>query len=283
LSSGKIKTKIFNKYLTPIVDNHLVPLYFAYIIELTGKTILMANIIAIVWDYDGTLVDTRQKNLSVNRRIISQITGIPADVFSSLRSLANYDVVQKEMTNWQDLYQKNYGMNHDQTVRAGQLWSEYQKEDDTDTPIYFGIKEVVESLRHLPQGIFSQNSKSQIENVLNKNKLSNSFNSIIGYQELEHGHQKPEPHGLLESVKNLTSNECGIVLFIGDHVTDFKCAINANSYYFKNHIRITVKTIGVNYTPDADPSSWEVRPDFIADRPLDILEIAGNLERESND
>lgn len=243
----------------------------------------MKSIIAIVWDYDGTLVDTRHKNLSVNKRIISQITGIPADDFPSLRSLANYDVVQKEMTNWQDLYQKNYGMNHDQTIRAGELWSEYQKEDDTDTPIYFGIKDVVKSLKNIPQAIFSQNSKSQIERTLEKNEMSCYFKSIIGYQELGHDNQKPKPHGLIQSVKNLTSSETGIVLFVGDHSTDFLCGANANNYYFENHIRINVKNIGVNYTPDANPASWDTEPDFIVNTPQDIIEIVYKLERNFDD
>ena len=35
----------------------------------------MSQILAVIWDYDGTLVDTGMKNLNVTRNIVKKITG----------------------------------------------------------------------------------------------------------------------------------------------------------------------------------------------------------------
>ena len=35
------------------------------------------RVAAVIWDFDGTLVDTRAKNIAVNRRIIEAVTGRP--------------------------------------------------------------------------------------------------------------------------------------------------------------------------------------------------------------
>jgi phosphoglycolate phosphatase-like HAD superfamily hydrolase len=43
----------------------------------------ITNIKAIIWDYDGTLVDTRYKNLNVTRNIIESIIETDAEEFST--------------------------------------------------------------------------------------------------------------------------------------------------------------------------------------------------------
>ena len=45
---------------------------------------------AVIWDYDGTLVDSRQKNLSVTRKIVEKITNRSADEFPMLTDLEKY-------------------------------------------------------------------------------------------------------------------------------------------------------------------------------------------------
>ena len=42
---------------------------------------------AIVWDFDGTLVDSRHRNLSVNRSIIGELTGRSWREFEALYTI----------------------------------------------------------------------------------------------------------------------------------------------------------------------------------------------------
>ena len=46
---------------------------------------------AIIWDYDGTLVDTRLKNYQVNRAILEAVTGKSADEFEGLTSFESHE------------------------------------------------------------------------------------------------------------------------------------------------------------------------------------------------
>ena len=52
------------------------------------------NIRAIFWDYDGTLVNTRLKNLNVTRKIIESIVETGTAEFSALQSQENYHLAK---------------------------------------------------------------------------------------------------------------------------------------------------------------------------------------------
>ena len=116
------------------------------------------DIQAIIWDYDGTLVDTRQKNLNVTRRIVEKITGVDSSKFPALQTFENYDLVIKKSANWNELYKQEFAFSDEQIDSAGRSWTEYQLQDNTPTPFYDGIKEVITALRKFPNGIVSQSS-----------------------------------------------------------------------------------------------------------------------------
>lgn len=61
------------------------------------------SISAFIWDYDGTLADTRHKNLNVTRKIIEYVTAKSADEYPVLRSLDSYDSANKNSTNWKEV------------------------------------------------------------------------------------------------------------------------------------------------------------------------------------
>ena len=239
----------------------------------------MSNIIAVIWDYDGTLVDTRFKNLSVQKKLIRLVTGKTEDEFPALKSVANYQVLQDKIINWQDQYRNHFGMTESQVAQAGKLWSELQSLDTTDTPLYIGLKTVLEKTSTIPQGVFSQNSKQQIINTLDKHGVINFFREIIGYEDLTSKEQKPAAEGLIKIIYKLSPEDSGIVLFIGDHITDFKCVINTNEYYRINCSDTYVYSVGVNYTAETDPGKWEIKPDFIIDQPSDLLQIITKLSK----
>ena len=62
---------------------------------------------AIIWDYDGTLVDTRSKNYNVTKEIVKKVTGKKPESYAVLRTLENYVQANKETNNWRILYQQN--------------------------------------------------------------------------------------------------------------------------------------------------------------------------------
>lgn len=233
---------------------------------------------AVIWDYDGTLVDTHIKNLNVTRKIIKHITGkIPENIYS-LTNLDNYRIVTKNAKNWRTLYKNEFDLNEIEIYKAGKLWSEFQLKDETKVPFYKGITEVIMSLKIYPQGIVSQNSRENIRQFLQKSKMLKYFNCILGYEEVGSSKQKPEPDGLLQCISELVPHKSGIVIYIGDHETDIYCAINANKVLKENGSNLKVISIGAFYDSDTNISEWMIQPDFVADRVEDIIKIIERVE-----
>ncbi len=235
---------------------------------------------AVIWDYDGTLVDTHIKNLNVTRKIIEHITGKIPENIHSLTNLNNYRIVTKNAKNWRALYKNEFDLNENEINKAGKLWSEFQLKDETKVPFYKGITEVIMLLKIYPQGIVSQNSRENIRQFLQKSKMLKHFNCILGYEEVGSSEQKPEPDGLLQCINELVLHKSGIVIYIGDHETDIRCAINANKVFKENGSDLKVISIGALYDSDTNISEWKVQPEFVAEKVEHIIDIIERMESE---
>ncbi len=232
---------------------------------------------AIIWDYDGTLVDTRHKNLNVTRNIIESVIEISADEFSALESLDNYSTANRRASNWRALYRQEFNLTENQINEAGRMWTAYQIADDTEVAFYDGVERVVSGLAGFPQGIVSQNSRSSIELNLEKYHLLSYFKYIIGYEEVGLNKQKPAPDGLLNCIEQLSADQSGYICYIGDHETDFQCAAAANHVLQEKNIELKIISIGAYYNPETDTASWNVRPDYEAWKVGDILDIVEHI------
>ena len=84
-----------------------------------------ARLRAVVWDFDGTLVDSRHKNLSVTRTILEQLGGHRPDDIESLRSLDTYERATLRSPNWRELYVREFGLTIEETDQAGHLWEQF--------------------------------------------------------------------------------------------------------------------------------------------------------------
>ena len=237
-----------------------------------------ANINAIIWDYDGTLVDTRHKNLNVTKNIIEAITKADAKEFSILRSLENYCTAIRRTSNWRDLYRQAFNLTEKQIDEAGRMWTAYQLDDDTEAAFYEGIESVISDLAEFPHGIVSQNSRSCIAQHLEKKQMLPFFNYIVGYEEVDLKKQKPAPDGLLSCLEKLSALESGHVCYIGDHETDVLCVRAANRFLQEENIKIKIFSIGACYDPGTNTAAWNVRPDFEAHRVEDILDIVDKIK-----
>jgi N-acetyl-D-muramate 6-phosphate phosphatase len=237
------------------------------------------NIKAIIWDYDGTLVDTRHKNLKVTRSIIENITRIDALAFQALRSLEDYCLAIGKTSNWRKLYRQEFNLTEKQIDEAGRLWTAYQLKDDTKAAFYEGIEAVIYDLAEFPHGIVSQNSRSSITRNLEQRNLLSFFNHIVGYEEVDFKKQKPRPDGLLNCMKKLSVQESGYVCYIGDHETDVRCVRAANRVLQEENVNVKIFSIGACYESGTNTSNWNVRPDFEAPKVEDILEIVDYISR----
>lgn len=233
---------------------------------------------AIIWDYDGTLVDTRQKNLNVTRNIIESMLKTEPSAFPALQTLENYTSATRNMSNWREFYRQKLNLSEQQIDEAGRMWTPYQLMDNTGATIFEGIESVIGELAEFPQGIVSQNSKSSITRNLKKLRMLPFFKHIVGYEEVELQKQKPEPDGLLSCLEKLSITGSGRVCYIGDHQTDVLCVQAANRVLQENGAGIKVFSIGACYENGADTSAWPVRPDYEAQRVQDIPTIVEKIK-----
>ena len=232
---------------------------------------------AILWDFDGTLADTRHKNLSVNRRIVEELSGRPWPEFNALGTIEAYDEAVRRAANWRELYRANFGFTDGDCDRAAAVWASYQLQDRTPAPLFEGLPEVVRELADLPQGIVSQNARDHIIEQLAAVRLERHFGSIVGYQEVPLGRQKPDPDGLLVGLEELIGLAPGRALYIGDHEGDTLCAAATSRVLRRRGVDLEVLSVAATFADGGDHECWRCRPDYTAAQPADILTIVDEL------
>jgi HAD superfamily hydrolase (TIGR01549 family) len=232
---------------------------------------------AVIWDYDGTLVDTRAKNLSVTRRLIEALSQHEIADLPVLESVETYEAALLKVRNWREFYRDYLRMSEEQTDEAGLLWASYQESDPTPVHVFEGIHSVLGGLSHVPQGVFSLNSRENIRAALEAVELSRYFSSVVGYEQVPFSRQKPEPDGLVLCLDELTGLASGTVLLVGDHEMDVLSASNADRYFEAEGIDIRVLSVAVDFRTGQLATDWPVTPDFEVTHPDQILDVVEDL------
>ena len=228
---------------------------------------------AVIWDYDGTLVDTRAKNLTITRSIVEHFTGVDPDTIEILRSLEEYTSALHRHHNWRQLYVTEFGMSESNIDDAGKLWTEYQLADTTVAPPYEGIDHVLHALGALPHGIVSMNSQANIIRSLDEMGLLEHFEVIVGYEEVDVNRQKPAADGVLLCLEKLTRFAPGHVAYVGDHHIDIECVRNTNDALTQEGHDIRVFAIAAGYGIRAQNGTCPEDPDYEVASPRELVDI----------
>ncbi|MCG6229740.1 HAD family hydrolase [Vibrio furnissii] len=229
---------------------------------------------AILWDYDGTLVNSVPKNMDITKDILSIVAPHLTGEFlpKYLRDEASYHEANHGAKNWQELYVDYYGLTHEEMLIAGGMWAEHQEKNTTEVMLFEGIKDVVTEFAYLPHGICSQNSQSNIRRLLEKNGVADPFKAIVGYDDVSSCNQKPDAFGGIKCLESIFGHiNSRYLMYIGDHEADVK---------FARNLQLTLggdaKVIAVTAAYSrSEPESWEYRPDHTAHRVEDLFEIIG--------
>ena len=232
------------------------------------------SLTAVIWDFDGTLVDTRRRNFNVVRRLLAEVTGRRLDGIAALRSPEVYDRVNRGYANWRDLYLREFGFSEEETDRVGRMWTRYQLEDDTPAPVFDGVASVLSALRFVPHGVVSMNGRHQIARSLREANLHEQFAWIVGWEDVDIRRQKPEPDALLDCIQRTTGFGPGTVLYVGDHETDARCAANARRVLAERGSAVSIVTVAAGFTGPPDIERWSAQPDHTALHPHEIIEFA---------
>lgn len=227
---------------------------------------------AMLWDFDGTLVNSAPKNISITKDILSEVAPRLSGnkLPEQLRSESRYHEANHAAENRRDLYIRFLGLTPEETDLAGSLWSKHQRHNTTPVALFDGIVDAIHMFAHIPHGICSQNSAANILSVLDDVLLISYFKSVVGYEDVPYDRQKPASdagimclEGLLGKPRNQT------LLVIGDHESDVMFARNISRDFDDSN---TVISIAVSYS-GAKPEEWEHRPDKVVSRPQELAEF----------
>lgn len=215
---------------------------------------------AILWDYDGTLVNSVPKNIETTIEILNEVaprlTG--ENLPDCLKSEEAYHLANHQSRNWQDLYLNYYGMTTEELNAAAPLWTSFQLKNRTPVQLFPGIKEFAEKT-DVPMGICSQNSSANIKTLLEQNQILSCFSSIIGYDDIPENAQKPNPYGGIKCLEELKVNKTGsTIIYVGDHEGDVEFARNIER---ESREKIKIIAITVLYS-GSNPEKWRSKPDF---------------------
>lgn len=231
---------------------------------------------AVFWDFDGTLADTRERNLSVNRRIVEEVTGRSWRDVAGLTSVEAYHAAWNRVGNWQELYTRSFGLSDEECVVAGQRWAVFQSDDPTPVPLLPGVKDALEHLRRFPQAVVSQNERATIAKILEENQVDHYFTAIVGFAEVPLDRQKPAPNGIFSALDIVGIEEPATALYIGDHETDTLCAVNTNRDLMAMGRDCRFLSVAALYLNGAQ-GEWSVAPDYRVYRPEEISQLVDSL------
>ncbi len=210
---------------------------------------------AVIWDFDGTIADSNQKNYAITKELLGQGMGLDIGLISALDSYDDYTTALNRYSNWRSLYAEGFGIASERIDEAGDLWHDYQVKMQVRTPVFPGLRSVFDRIHPVPQAIVSQNSKDNIQNCLIDEQCDHYFSKIIGYQDVPYSAQKPDPTGLVLAMKELLGSgmsEDGIVIYVGDHATDLETAQNAQEWAQSEQLSLKVHGFRVGFERTAD-------------------------------
>lgn len=226
----------------------------------------------VAWDFDGTLVDSHRKNLSVNLAIVRELTGRDGSGYPALSSIAAYEAAIARATNWRDFYAREFDLRDEEVDRAGEMWPRLQAGDPTPLVPFDGIREALDLMRRLPHAIVSQNDSIVIHAALAAARISDRFRLVIGHGEVGPAGQKPAPDGLLRCLDLLDGTGPSTLFYVGDHEIDALCVRNARDALAAGGRDVEVVSIAAHYGTSA-VDGWTCAPDHAARSPAEVAAI----------
>ena len=232
---------------------------------------------AILWDYDGTLVDSAVKNRYVTVQLLKRFDpDIERHLPPALQSVEAYRQANLRWSGWKEVFRREYGLTLPQLEEAGRLWSGYQKADPLQPPLFCGLRDVLPQLSALaPMGICSRNSSENIRTTLRRYGVEACFGAVIGYDELPPEQQKPDPAGYLECLRRLgVQGGEGLLYYIGDNRSDVQFARAAAEQLQAQGVSVQMCCVTARFG-DRLCVTRETGADACAAQPEELLSLPG--------
>lgn len=211
----------------------------------------------VLFDFDGTLVDTNE---------IIKLTLNEISIRHTGRELDSHDFEEILGKPLRDQMGHIHGCGGDEMASSYPEFLElyrglYNKRRDSLTKEFEGVGEMLRALHEkgFSMGIVSSKGSGGIRHGLDKFGLSKYFSVVLSKYDVENN--KPHPEGLLRAME-LLGTKPENTLFVGDSRHDLMAAKNAG-----------VTFVLVSWTIAGYEKLKAMNPEYIIDRPMDLMDV----------
>lgn len=204
------------------------------------------SIKSLLFDWDGTLVDSARLGLAAFEKTFSQLGVVFAhDIYEA-----------KYSPNWYSTYEA-LGLPRELWPTADDLWIQHYGEQSA--PLIEGVGETLLALRTkgYQLGIVSSGSRSRVAREVQQSILKDAFSVVICNEDIVN--KKPDPEGLTLAMRelNVEASECA---YVGDAPEDIEMGRRGN-----------VLTVGVRSTYPSSARVPNAKPDLYLDRITELV------------
>ena len=205
------------------------------------------SIKSLLFDWDGTLVDSAPLGLAAFEKTFSQL-GI---VFA-------HDVYEaKYSPNWYSTYEA-LGLPKNLWQTADDLWIRHYGEQSA--PLIEGVGETLLALlkKGYQLGIVSSGSSSRVGREVHQSVLRDAFSVVICNEDIVN--KKPDPEGLVLAMREMNV-EAATCAYVGDAPEDIEMGRRGN-----------VLTVGVRSTYPSSARVPSAKPDLYLERITELVD-----------
>ena len=214
-----------------------------------------ANGITVLFDVDGTLLDTVPLIVRTYQYVFCTFLGHPVDEAEILASIGTpLDVMFEQY-------------DHDQAERMIQLYLDYcSRHTDTGIGIFLAVPRLLRMLaeRGCRLGIVTSKRRVSAMQSLSVFDLAKSFEVIITRESTQK--HKPSPEPVLEAMRQLGVTDPSRVVFVGDSLHDLNCAKN-----------VGCRSVIVDWTAMPAEELRQALPDLWLERPEQLVDYLARI------
>jgi phosphoglycolate phosphatase len=206
----------------------------------------------VVFDFDGTLVDSLLSSLDIFNRYAAEYRYKPIENAEAVRSMTTRQ------------FMKHHGISLWRLPRLVKKFHAAAASEADKLKLYPGLAAILSELRiDGPRlGILSSNKEDNIRRCLRSNGAEDFFAFVVGY---------PKLFGKGRALRRIVRAERvapGDVLYVGDELRDMEAARKAG-----------VLSAAVTWGLHAEPLLRDFGPDHVVNHPSELLELAraGNV------
>jgi beta-phosphoglucomutase len=176
---------------------------------------------AVIFDWDGTLADTRQAIVISFQKTLSEINcEVSAEYIERRIGIGAAETFRDVLRTSKSPFEE--GLIQQLVTRKSQL----EIELSSQVKLFSGVKELLEAIRgKIKMGLASMNNHSVIAHMVNANGLEKYFDVILTAESISHS--KPDPEIFLKTAFKLKANPAECVVF-EDSIFGVKAAKSAN-------------------------------------------------------